>query len=148
MKRIGLGVLVALLVATFAFAQNRRIYSNVHCVAESGDVVGTQLILTDTDGKAHGALDVFEGSPQPVHAELTGSSSNDRVLLNGDDAHARKLIGKKSSHSFRGTVTRDNGTEDLILRNVRATFNGCTDKNTVSAESRKPKAQSPKPNAH
>ncbi len=102
-----------------------RCYSDVRLVPETGDVVGSRLLLRLTGDRAEGTLEMFEGSPVPVRAALAGTNQNSRVTLSASESSAHvpfTISGLSNKRHFRGTIAFDRGTltdtESLVLRSV------------------------------
>ena len=59
-------------------------FSDVHPVAETGDIVGHTLVLRyEAPALLGGELQIFEGSDVPLIVPLTGSYTSDRLRLSG-----------------------------------------------------------------
>ena len=124
----GLIALSALLPAPASAAEPStatRCYSDVRLVPETGDVVGSRLLLRVTGDRAEGTLEFFQGNPVPVRAALVGTIKTGRVTLSASESEAHvpfTISGLSSKRRFRGTIAFNRGTltetDSLVLLSV------------------------------
>lgn len=80
-------------------------FSDVRVVEDTGDTVGTELVIRATGEQLCGVLRQFEGSPISSVVPLSGYRYRGRLSLRGEQGELRVTVdGTEDESSFAGVV--------------------------------------------
>lgn len=118
-SRFGLILIFMCVQITHATSLQKFVFSNLHFVEESGDLVGTVVCLKTSGENITGTLIDIEGE-EPVSATVNGTKKGGEVLFQGKPPYGTASFrGKIDHHMLIGTIIRNlgNGTEHTeVLR--------------------------------
>jgi hypothetical protein len=116
--KVALAMLIVSTVQSQSPGSIEGVYSDLHYVAEAGDLLGTELKITKDGTSYKGFLQIAEGAPSrvmPVNIEVQGSEI--RFSVAEDTDYAGKFIGKIGTQFLVGEFRfKGGGTNKVKLR--------------------------------
>jgi hypothetical protein len=92
------------LLTNAAASRGGKVYSDVREVKETGDFVGTDLMIVVANGKVTGRLREYEGV-EPAAIELVGAVTDGQLTLRGTLPDGEvEVVGREEAGRFVGWV--------------------------------------------